>query len=113
MRSTIKSLFKDVMKSISEGRIDLDSVMALATSAMPKKDIDAQHLAKIWQIDLESAQKTFDVTTQHKVHTPNPKLTRNYSTNDHMLRYKHINEHFFMDTFFATKKSGKSSRGHM
>jgi hypothetical protein len=37
---------------------------------------------------------------------------RNYSTSDRMLRYKRINEKFFMDTFFATKKAGKSSRGH-
>ena len=29
-----------------------------------------------------------------------------------MLRYKRIAEYFFMDTFFATKKAGKSSRGH-
>ena len=29
-----------------------------------------------------------------------------------MLRYKRVSEYFFMDTFFATKKSGKSSRGH-
>ncbi len=29
-----------------------------------------------------------------------------------MLRYKRINEYFFMDTFFATKKAGKSSRGN-
>jgi hypothetical protein len=29
-----------------------------------------------------------------------------------MLRYKHIAEYFFMDTFFATKKAGKSSWDH-
>ena len=29
-----------------------------------------------------------------------------------MLRYKKIHNFFFMDTFFATEKSGKSSRGH-
>ena len=29
-----------------------------------------------------------------------------------MLRYKRINEYFFMDTFFATSKARKSSRGH-
>jgi hypothetical protein len=28
------------------------------------------------------------------------------------LRCKRIDEHFFMDTFFATSKAGKSSRGH-
>ena len=29
-----------------------------------------------------------------------------------MLRYKRIKDFFFMDTFFATKKGGQSSRGH-
>jgi hypothetical protein len=29
-----------------------------------------------------------------------------------MLRYKRISDYFFMDTFFATKKAGKSTRGH-
>ena len=29
-----------------------------------------------------------------------------------MLRYKRVSEYFFMDTFFAMRKSGKSSRGH-
>jgi transposase InsO family protein len=29
-----------------------------------------------------------------------------------MLRYKRINDYFFMDTFFATKKAGRSSRGN-
>jgi hypothetical protein len=29
-----------------------------------------------------------------------------------MLRYKRIKDYFYMDTFFATKKGGKSSRGH-
>jgi len=29
-----------------------------------------------------------------------------------MLRYKRIRQIFFMDTFFATKKAGRSSRGN-
>jgi hypothetical protein len=86
--------------------------MASATMASPQKDVNAEHLSKIWRIDVDSARRTLEVTTQHRQHTTNPKLTRNYSTNDRMLRYKRINEHFFMDTFFATKKAGKSSRGH-
>ena len=45
--------------------------------------------------------------------TRDPKLSRNYGTNDSMLRYKHIAKYLFMDTFFATKKAGKSSRGHI
>ena len=29
-----------------------------------------------------------------------------------MLRYKRIQDFFFIDTFFPTKKDGQSSRGH-
>ena len=29
-----------------------------------------------------------------------------------MLRYKRISEYFYMDTFFATKKAGKTTRGN-
>ena len=41
-----------------------------------------------------------------------PSLSRNYLTNDRILRYKRIDELFFMDTFFSTKKAKKSSRGN-
>ena len=61
-------------------------------------------------LDEYTAKKTLDVTSQRSVRTDNPKLSRNFSTNDRTLRYKHLKEHFFMDTFFATIKAGKSSR---
>ena len=41
-----------------------------------------------------------------------PTFSRNYGTNDRMLRYRRINTYFYTDTFFATKKGGKSSRGN-
>jgi len=102
---------KVIDKSLA-GEIDLDDIMVSAAHANPCKDVDAEHLSKIWRIDLEMAQHTLDVTTQQRTHTANPSLSKNYSTSDGMLRYKRINEHFFMDTFFATKKAGKSSCGH-
>ena len=43
---------------------------------------------------------------------PFEKIIQFYSTNDRMLRHKRIKDFFFMDTFFATKKGGQSSRGH-
>ena len=52
------------------------------------------------------------MTTQTSVRTQDPKLSRNYGTNDRMLHYKRIQDYFFMDTFFATKKGERSSRGH-
>lgn len=95
-----------------QGNFNLDSLMVCATHARPRMDVDAKHLSKIWRIDPETAKKTLEITSQLKKNTPNANLTRNYSTNDRMLRYKRLNEFFFMDTFQATRKSGKSSRGN-
>lgn len=91
---------------------DLDAFMASATSAGKATGVDAEHLSKIWRISWDDAKRTIDVTTQNSVRTQDPTLSRNYGTNDRMLRYKRINTYFFMDTFFATKKGGKSSRGN-
>jgi hypothetical protein len=74
--------------------------------------VDPAHLSKIWKIDLKTAEKTLEVVSEHNKRTDDPKLSRNHGTNDRMLRHKRIDEHFFMDTFFATSKAGKSSRGH-
>ena len=52
------------------------------------------------------------MTTQTSVRTQDPTLSHNYGTNDRMLRYKHIQDYFFMDTFFTTKKGGGSCHGH-
>ena len=92
--------------------LDIDEIFVSATTARLKKDVDAQHLAKVWRINLDTAQRTLDATTQSQIHTPNTNLTRNFSTNDRSIRYKRINELFFMDTFFATKAAGKSMHGH-
>ena len=90
----------------------LDSFMASANTAGKPRGVDAKHLSKIWRISYEEAKQTIETTTQTSVRRDDPTLSRNYGTNDRMLRYKRIKEYFFMDTFFATKKGGKSSRGH-
>ena len=90
----------------------LDNLMASTAQAGKSRGVDPKHLSKIWRISHEDAQRTIDVTTQTSIRTDDPVLSRNYSTKDRMLRYKRIKDFFFMDTFFATKKGGLSSRGH-
>ena len=102
----------ELLENNVSGQLDLDEIMVSAAHARPRKGVDASHLSKVWRIDVDTAQRTLDVTTQGSVRRDNPVLSRNYSTNDRMLRYPRINEYFFMDTFFATKHGGKSSRGH-
>ena len=87
----------------------LDAFMASSAIAGKPTGVTPEHLSKIWKIDLESAKRTLNVTSQRKRHTVTGNLSRNYSTNDRMLRYKRIREYFYMDTFFATKHGGRSS----
>ena len=107
-----QSILDEVFQRGVSGDLDLDEIMVSAAHADRSQGVDAEHLSKIWKISLDEANKTLDITSQTRVHKDDPKLSRNYGTNDRMLRYKRIGEYFFMDTFYATSKAGKSSRGH-
>ena len=84
-----------------------------ATNASRPRGVTPEHLSKIWHISLKDARRTIDTTTQTSVRTQDPTLSCSYGTNDRMLRYQCKQDYFFMDTFFATKKGGRSTRGHM
>ena len=92
----------------------LDNLIASTAQAGKSRGVDPKHLSKIWRISHDDAQRTIDVNTQMSIQTDDPVLSRNYSTNGRMLRYKRIKNFFFMDrsTFLATKKGGQSLRGH-
>jgi hypothetical protein len=92
--------------------IDLDDFMISASYAKMTRSVQAVHLSKVWRIDMETAERTLEITSQKCNRKPSTELSQNYATNDKMLRYKRIKEFFFMDTFCATKKAGKSSRGN-
>ncbi|MFN9915170.1 MAG: hypothetical protein ACK53L_21455, partial [Pirellulaceae bacterium] len=90
----------------------LDDFMASAAHASPSRGgVTSEHLSKVWRIDLETAERTMEITSQIGRRKDDPNLSRNYATTHRMLRYRRIQDYFFMDTFFATKNHGKSSRG--
>ena len=90
----------------------VDEFFSHATNAARPRGVTPEHLSKIWRISPGDAKRTIDTTTQTSVRTQDPTLSCNYGTNDRMLRYRHIQDYFFMDTFFATKKGGRSTCGH-
>ena len=101
----------DTINEVSEmGEIDFEYFSSGATHDEPSKVVSAERLSQVRKIDVDTARRTLDITTQRCKRSDDPTMSRNYSTNDRMLRYKRIHQHFFMDTFFATKKAGKSSR---
>ena len=96
-------MIQDAMNGLGSEE-DMDAFFASSVHGGPEVGIDARHLSKVWRISYEDAKRTIDATTQHGTHYPNPVMNQNYTTNDRMLRYRRINQYFFMDTFFATKK---------
>ena len=108
---TTVDMIQDAMNGLGSEE-DMDAFFVSAVHGGPEVSIDARHLLKVWQISYEDTKHTIDATTQHGTHHPNPIMNQNYTTNDWMLQYRTINQYFFMDTFFATKKGGTSSRGN-
>ena len=105
-------LMNGLYEACVKGDVNLDDIMTSAAHARRSRGVDAKHLSKVWKIDMDSARRTLEVTSQNSTRTDDPKLSRNYGTNDRMLWCKRIDQLFFMDTFFSTKKAGKSSRGN-
>ena len=104
-------MFQDAMNDLGN-EDDMDAFFAASVHGSPEVGVDARHLSKVWQISYEDAKRTINATTQHGMHNPNPVMNQNYTTNDWMLQYRQITQYFLMDTFFATKKGGTSSRAN-
>ena len=75
-----------VQAYIVKGNIDLDKIMASATHAIKSRGIDADHLYKVWKIDMNSTQQTIETTSQNSSRTHDPKLSQNYGTNDRIMQ---------------------------
>ena len=101
-------LLYEFYKEMSTGDRDPDDICVSAAHAEIHQGVKVEHISKVWIIEIDQAKDTLDITTQKSVRTDKPKLLRNYGTNDRMLRYKRMNEHFYMDTFFATKIQGNT-----
>lgn len=92
--------------------LDDDIANASGAFAATSKGVSPEHLSKIWRIDIPTAKRTIELTTQLAKRSEIDNLSRNYPTNDRMLRYRRVHRLFFMDTFFATSKVQKTTRGH-
>ena len=82
---------------------DLESEVSAAVGRA--KDVTPERLSKIWLIDIDTAKRTIDLTSQHVKHEGSDHLKCQYSTNNRMLRYKRIRTHFFVDMFEVIAKA--------
>ena len=110
--SNIDDTSENTDKILDEIMISTVHTKFCANHTTPPEGVTAQDLSKVWRIDLITAKRTLQVTTQLQRSKDDLSLTRSYRKNERMLRYKHIKEFFWMDILFATRNGGKSSRGN-
>ena len=80
-------------------------------STSRRKSVDAELLARRWDIGLEAAKRTVKSTTQRGVRTVlHPSLSRRFRTNDRQLRYRRLRSDIFGDTLIANSKSRRGNK---
>ena len=95
-----------------EPDVVVEEVMDSATHVRDHKSVSPDMLSKIWRIYRDTSERTLEITSQRVSRSDIPSLSRKYPTNNRMLRHDQIDERFYTDTFFSTKKEKKSSRGN-
>ena len=93
---------KDTMARAMNERYGVYSL----TATEGPRGFSAETLAKNWNIPLERARRTIEVTTQKGIRSRPSMLTQRFKTNDRMLRYNRLNTNMFTDTL----ESGTLSR---
>ena len=90
---------------------DLDKVINQISSATATKssNVKPTDLSKLWIISEKLAKGVVERNTHLRRHNADNIMSRQFSTNDRMLRYRRIQSTFFTDTMHATPKA-KSTR---
>ena len=103
LEESLHSLLGDQM--VNKVKANLSAVRATQGDGV-KND----RLSKLWVVTESEAQHAIDHSTQLCKHHADNGLSRQFSTNDRMLRYKRIKSVFFTDTLFAlTTKSTRQN----
>ena len=74
--------------------------------------VKSDYLMKIWSITEKEAQSAIERNTQLNRQSTEGSLSRHFSINDRMLRYRRIKSNFYTDTMLV-HKSAKSTRGNL
>ncbi len=86
------------------------SIASLRSSATGKQ-LDPQLLARNWGIDITTARRTVNVTTQRGIRTVlHPTLSRRFRTNDRQLRYRRLPIDCFTDTLISNTTSRRNNK---
>ena len=95
-----------------EDLFEADKVAEIKAVMKHPKAVSAETLSKIWSIDNATAKAVIEQNTQLLRQNADNDLSRHFSTNDRMLRYRRIDSQFYTDTLLTKGANGTSSRGN-
>ena len=89
----------------------VDNIHISSAKTTPKKGVmTPERLAKTWDIRIDKAKRTLNVTTQRGIRSiANPMMLRRYRTTYCQLRYRRLRADVFSDTLISSVmyKAGK------
>ena len=71
-------LFDEFYKEISTGYCDPDNICVSTAHAERHQGVKAEHISKVWIIEIDQSADALNITTQKSVITDNPNLSSNY-----------------------------------
>ena len=80
-----REIIDDLLEGALDREIYLYDIMDSAIQGRRHQGFKPKHLSKIWRIYIKTAKIKMDTTSQTSVRTDNPKISKNYGTNDCML----------------------------
>ena len=113
---TIKSVLlvisdTSALAEVFESNTSHNNILAL-TSSKAWKGACHKDLMERWVIGPETVKNMIRDTIKICMKGPKPTLNSMFNNNDRILQYPIITSDVFFDNFFASNKSGKSSRGY-
>ena len=110
IRSTVETTYDDFVQSKITPEVTKNKVAS--TKSKPRYKLSPEILSQKWNIGLEAAKRTLQVTTQRGLKTVvDPSIARRWGTNDRSMRYNRLKSDLFTDYMFANTTSIRGNNG--
>ena len=97
------ALEESLHSMLTPAQISFVKANITSTEAGRPKGVSPSVLSKLWMIKEPLAKGAVEQNTQLCRYSEDNELSRQYTTNDRMLRYKRLQSVFYSDTMFALK----------
>ncbi len=103
--TTLDDLENSLSDVLDSEQVNVVMARVSAAQASRSKGLTKEQLSKLWLVSEKLADSAIDRNTRLCRQNADNTLSRHFTSNDRMLRYRRIQSAFYTDTMFATKKA--------